>query len=65
MAMISEFNFKINYIKGKENRLVDVLSRKIQVNHIIAMSYYETNLQDRILQIGQQDDIYIEIVHMF
>jgi len=31
---LSEFYFKIKYIKGKENRVVDALSRRVQVNHI-------------------------------
>jgi len=33
LAMINEFYFEIRYIKGKENMVVDALSRKIQVNH--------------------------------
>jgi len=47
--MISEFDFEIRYIKGKENRVVDALSRQIQVNHIAAMSSYGKHIQDRIL----------------
>jgi len=38
--MISEFDFKIRYIKGKENRVVDVLSGSVHVNHLEAMSSY-------------------------
>jgi len=49
LAMISEFDFEIRYIKGKENRVEDALSRQIQVNHLASMSSYGTNLQDRIL----------------
>jgi len=29
LAMISEFDFEIMYIKGKENRVPDALSRRI------------------------------------
>jgi len=32
--MISEFDFEIRCIKGKENKVADSLSRRIQVNHI-------------------------------
>ena len=29
LAMISEFYFDIRYIKGKENKVIDALSRKV------------------------------------
>lgn len=29
LAMISEFDFEIIYIKGKENKVVDALSRRV------------------------------------
>lgn len=61
--MISEFDFKIRYIKGKENRVVDALSRRAQVNHLEVMSSYGTDLHDRILQASQQDVTYMEIMH--
>eukprot|EP00253_Pinus_taeda_P003285 PITA_03285 len=63
LAMISEFDFEIRYIKGKENRVADALSRQIQVNHLTAMSSYGTDLQDKILQAGRQDVRYMEIMH--
>ena len=44
--MLSEFDFWIRYIKGKENKVVDALSRRIHVNHITTMSSYGPNLQD-------------------
>jgi len=49
LVMISEFDFEIKYIKGKENRVGDDLSRQVHVHHLVATSYYGTNLQDRIL----------------
>lgn len=33
LATISEFDFEIRYIKGKENRVADALNRKVQVNN--------------------------------
>ena len=38
LVMISEFYFKIRYIKGKENRVVDTLRIRVQVNNVAAMS---------------------------
>jgi len=63
LSTINEFDFEIRYIKGKENRVVDALSRWIEIHHLVAMSSYGTNLHDRILQAGQQDVRYMEIVH--
>lgn len=62
LAMISEFDLEIRYIKGKENNVVDTL-RRIQMNHIPYMRSYGIDLQDEILQEGQQDDRYNELMH--
>ena len=62
-STINEFDFEIRYIKGKENKVIDSLSKWILVNKIETMSSYGIDLQDRILQVGQQDDRYMEIVH--
>jgi len=43
--------------------VVDALSRQIHIHHLVAMSSCGTYLQDRILQAGQQDVRYMEIVH--
>ena len=53
--MINEFDFEIRYIKGKENKVVDVLSRWVQVHHLAAMRSYGMELHDRILLAGLQD----------
>ena len=63
LDMINEFDFKIRYVKGKENRVADALSRWVQVHHLAAVSSYGTDLQDRILQAGHQDVRYMEITH--
>ena len=46
LAMISEFDFDIRHIKGKENMVANSLSSHMHVNHIATMSYYGTNLHD-------------------
>lgn len=40
----SEFDFEIKYIKGKENKVVYNLSRRVHVNHISIMSSYGIDL---------------------
>ena len=63
LATLSEFEFKIRYIKGKKNKVVDALSRRVQVNHIAAMSSYGKNLQDQNLHARQKDEKYKELRH--
>ena len=52
MATINEFDFEIRYIKGKDNRVADVVRRRGQVNHLAAMTSYGTDLHDKIMQDG-------------
>lgn len=63
LATISEFDFEIRYIKGKENKVVDAISRRVHVNHLIVMNYNGIYLHDNILRVGQQDVKYMDIVH--
>lgn len=44
LATLSEFDFEIKYILGKQNQVADALSRKVQVNHIVVISSYGTEL---------------------
>ena len=44
LATLSEFDFEIRYIKGKENRVADALSRRVQVYYIPVVSSYGENL---------------------
>lgn len=44
--MLSEFDFEIWYIKGKENKVVDALSIRVYVNHVSSMSSYGSDLQE-------------------
>jgi len=47
--MISEFEFEIRYIKGKEKRVPNTLIRRVEMNHVAVVSSYGTNLRDQIL----------------
>jgi dGTP triphosphohydrolase len=50
MALFSEFNFEIKHINGKENKVVDALSRSMKVIHLEAMSTCELDLKDRVIR---------------
>jgi hypothetical protein len=45
MDLLSEFNFEIKHIKGKENRVVDALGRSVKTIHLAVVSTYETNVR--------------------
>ena len=47
MALLSEFDFEIKHIKGKENRVVDALSRSMKVIHLASISVCESNIKER------------------
>jgi hypothetical protein len=47
MTLLSEFDFEIKHIKGKENRVVDALRRSIKVIHLVVVSTCETDVKER------------------
>jgi len=61
LAILSEFDFEIQFIKGKENMVTDTLSRKVQINHLTTISSYGSNLGERIIDARQYDEQYQQI----
>jgi hypothetical protein len=56
--LLSEYDFKINYIKGIVNRVVDALSQR---PHIFSVMPLQTNLREKILNLQRDDDWYKEV----
>jgi hypothetical protein len=46
---LSEYNFEIGHIKGKENQVVDALSRRAHEVHVATINMYMTALKDKIV----------------
>ena len=44
-VVLYEFDFEIKDIKGKENKVVDALSRKVQEMHVAYLSICQSNLR--------------------
>ena len=48
LAFLSEYGFEIKYIKGKENKVVDSLSRNAVTSFVAAISSYKIDLEDKL-----------------
>ena len=58
LAFLSEYDFKIQHIKGKENKVADALSRNARLNFTAVISTYTTDLDEQLKAGIEQDEIY-------
>ena len=61
MDLLSEFDFKIKHIKGKENRVVDALSRIIKMIHLEVVRTCEMDVRKRVRN-AQEIDAFFNTV---
>ena len=57
LAFLSEYDFEIQHIKGKENK-VDALSRNAKLNFTVAINTYASDLNEQLKEWVKQDEIY-------
>ena len=62
LAFLSEFDFKFRHIKGKENKVVDALSRRVHGLFEINISREESDLEQTIRTKGINDENYTKIM---
>jgi hypothetical protein len=62
LEFLCEYDFDIKYIKEKENKVVDALSRKVHKLHATAISMYQTEMKNRILEAANVDLQYKNLV---
>ena len=55
---LSEYDFEIQHIKGKENKVSDALSRNARLNFVEAMSTYKIDLEDQLEEGVKLDENY-------
>jgi hypothetical protein len=55
LEFLCEYDFDIKHIKGKENKVVDAVSRKVHDLHATAISMYQTEMKDRISEDANVD----------
>jgi hypothetical protein len=64
MALLSKFDFKIKHIKGKENRVVDYLSKSMKTIHLAVVSTSEMDVKERVRN-AQETNPFIQTVTMY
>ena len=62
LEFLSEYGFDIKHIKGKENKVVDALNRRVHEFHATDISMQQIDLKDRILEAAKLDLQYMEII---
>ena len=58
LAFLSKYDFEIKHIKGKENKVVDALSRNVVNFFIVSISSYKTDLEDKLKEGTKKDPEY-------
>ena len=58
LAFLREYDFEIQHIKGKGNKVADALSRNARLNFAIAINTYVSNLDEQLKEGIKQDEIY-------
>ena len=58
LAFLSEYDFKIQHIKGKENKVANALSRNARLNFAAAINTYVSDLDEQLKEGIEQDEIH-------
>jgi hypothetical protein len=62
LEFLCEYNFDVKHIKGKENKVVDALSKRVHELHDTTVSMYQTDIKGRILEAANTDLQHMELV---
>jgi hypothetical protein len=61
LKFLSEYNFDIKHIKGKQNKVVDALSRRLHLMHATVVSMHQSDLKSIILDVVVTDQHYLQV----
>ena len=52
---------EIKHIKGKENKVANALSRKVQETHVESLSIFQSYLRHQIIGHIAEDEMYVQV----
>ena len=61
MELLCEYEFDINHIKGKENKVLGALGRKIHVMQVATINTSTSDLKDKIIESSVTDELYQQV----
>ena len=61
LEFLCEFDFEIKHIKGRENKVVDALSRKVHEMHLASLSIFQLDLRQYIVNHAAEDELYVQV----
>jgi hypothetical protein len=61
LKFLSEYEFEIKHIKGKENQVVDAINKRAHEVHITTIIMYMIDLKDKVIVAANSDQHYVKI----
>jgi superfamily II RNA helicase len=61
LEFLSEYDFDIRHIKGKENKVADALIKRVHELHATTISMYQSYLKEIIIEASKSDLQYKEL----
>jgi len=61
LEFLSEYDFEIKHIKGKDNQVVDALNMRVHEVHIVTISMYMTYLKEKMIATTNSDHHHVKI----
>jgi hypothetical protein len=61
LEFLSKYDFDIKHIKGKENKVVYELSRRVHLIHATIVSMHQSDLKRKNLDVAVTDQHYLQV----
>ena len=59
LEFLREFDFEIKHIKGKENKVVDSLVKKVHKMHVASLTTCQLDLRQKTINHIAEDEVYM------